>query len=623
MSKKELAFRSYVIADKFRSKITLPPILYLRKEFGSEWKLQVDNAKQYKFDNEPHVDYNVSSSKIQYGMYNATYDTEKIIDLQKDIIDPVLKNGFKKATSHFKILKMTARHGRFEVYSEYTSEYGYKSLSDKKDITNVEFLVKITKNGKSQGAIFVFFNSGRLRFSGGYIDGEPSEPSDLLNFMFGSFDTSKIKVNNTTGEFKVGYTLDLNTLYHLLDVPADSAAKYKGYTLTVSRKDTGSSQIYIKFKNTFTLVCSTNGTVQIEGADNIKKAFEVTTEFVKLLADMHIVKSATGKQVTKPKLTKTAQRMNMKPAPDVTRRGTSCPTERCPVPYSFDGHCQYADYYIKPNPQGQPCCYKKPQSTKYSREKIEAAFRKANVRIPSATRKLFELNEVANKHVNVGKNISNIRTYYNSSIGKDGKELGFKIDTRQCVRYTKVSLVDIARRMGIVGVSASMTKPELCELIQTRSKKIGVNKTNEVSGKLKVAVGKQAITRHDGDKIKIGKRVCETYDKDTIVMYAKKLGLKVTDGTKKDLCSSIGSFMNSKRTNLVAALTPPRAPPSKAKTEDERLRDRIEGVHGKVTNDNLRKLKADIKEYRRATKRTSTKGKVTNANINRFIKQLR
>ena len=621
MSKKELAFRSYAIADTFRSKITLPPILYLRKEFGSEWKLQVDKAKQYKIGK--GVDYNASSSKIQYGMYNATYDTGKIMNLQKDIIDPVLKNGFKKPTSHFKILKMTVRHGRFDVYSEYTSEYGYKSLSDKKDITNVEFLVKITKSGKSQGAIFVFFNSGRLRFSGGYIDGEPYEPAELLKFMVGSIDTSKIKVNNTTGEFKVGNTLDLDLLYHLLDLPSDSAAKYKGYTLTVSKKDTGSSPIYIKFKDAFTLVCSANGTVQIEGADNIKEAFEITTEFIKLLAEMQIVQSASGKQATKPKPTKAAQVLNMKPAPNVTRRGTSCPTERCPVPYSFEGHCQYADYYIKPNPQGQPCCYKKPQSTKYSREKIEAAFRKANVRIPSATRKLFELNEVANKQVNVGKNISNLRTYYNSSIGKDGKEVGFKIDTRQCVRYTKVALVDIARRMGIVGVSASMTKPDLCGLIQTQSKKLGVNKTSEVSGKLKVAVGKQALTRHTENKIKIGKRICETYDKDTIVMYAKKLGLKVTDGTKKDLCSAIGSFMNSKRNNLVAALTPPRAAPPKAKTEDERLRNLIEGVHGNVTNDNLRTIKAKIKEYRRATKRTSTKGKVTNENINRFIQQLR
>ena len=606
MSKKELAFRSYAIADTFRSKITLPPILYLRKEFGSEWKLQVDKAKQYQIGK--GVDYNASSSKIQYGMYNATYDTEKIIDLQKDIIDPVLQNGFKKATSHFKILKMTARHGRFEVYSEYTSEYGYKSLSDKKDITNVEFLVKITRNGKTQGAIFVFFNSGRLRFSGGYIEGEPSEPADLLKFMVGSVDTSNIKVNNTTGEFKIGYTLDLDTLYYMLNLPTDSAAKYKGYTLTVSKKDNGSS-LYIKFKNDFTLVCSANGTIQIEGADNIKKAFDITTNFIKLLAEMQIVQSA--------------QRMNMKPAPNVTRRGTSCPTERCPVPYSFEGHCPYADYYIKPNPQGQPCCYKKPQSTTYSRAKIEAAFRKANVRIPSATRKLFELDEVRDKQVNVGKNISNLRTYYNSSIGKNGKEVGFKIDTRQCVRYTKVALVDIARRMGIVGVSASMTKPDLCGRIQTQSKKLGVNKTSEVSGKLKVAVGKQAITRDIVDKVKIGKRICETYDKDTIVMYAKKLGLSTTDGTKKDLCAAIGSFMNTKRNNLVAALTPPRPAPPKAKSEDERLRNRIEGVHGNVTNDNVRKLKANIKDYKRATKRTSTKGQVTNANINRFIQQLR
>jgi hypothetical protein len=106
-------------------------------------------------------------------------------------------------------------------------------------------------------------------------------------------------------------------------------------------------------------------------------------------------------------------------------------------------------------------------------------------------------------------------------------------------------------------------------------------------------------------------------------MYAKKLGLKMTDGTKKDLCAAIGSFMNTKRNNLVAALTPPRAPPPKSQTENERLRNRIEGVHGNATNDNVRKLKANIKEYKKATKRTSTKGKVTNADINRFIKQLR
>jgi hypothetical protein len=185
-----------------------------------------------------------------------------------------------------------------------------------------------------------------------------------------------------------------------------------------------------------------------------------------------------------------------------------------------------------------------------------------------------------------------------------------------------VALVDIARRMGIVGVSASMTKPDLCNLIQTQSKKLGLNKTSEVSGKLKVAVGRQALTRHVGDKIKIGKRVCETYDKDTIARYASSLGLTI-DGTKKDLCAAIGSYMNTRRNNLVAALTPPRPPPPKAKTDDERLRNSIEAVHGNVTNDNLRALKAKIKEYKRATKRTSTKGQVTNANINRFIQQLR
>ena len=63
-----------------------------------------------------------------------------------------------------------------------------------------------------------------------------------------------------------------------------------------------------------------------------------------------------------------------KPAPEITRRGTSCPLERQPYPYSMQGKCLKDRCYVKPNPQGQPCCYKIPRTIKYSESKVKAVY---------------------------------------------------------------------------------------------------------------------------------------------------------------------------------------------------------------------------------------------------------
>jgi hypothetical protein len=46
------------------------------------------------------------------------------------------------------------------------------------------------------------------------------------------------------------------------------------------------------------------------------------------------------------------------------------------------------------------------------------------------------------------------------------KIVGDKIDSRQCLRYTKVALVDIARRLRLK-LPLKVTKPILCDLIKS------------------------------------------------------------------------------------------------------------------------------------------------------------
>jgi hypothetical protein len=313
----------------------------------------------------------------------------------------------------------------------------------------------------------------------------------------------------------------------------------------------------------------------------------------------------------------------MLPAPNVTRRGTTCPTGRCPEPYSFDGVCPGGNelFYVKPNPQGQPCCYKKPKNLEYSRAKVEAVYAKANIRVPNNVRRLFEFgNNTVNKNINVGKAVPDIVTYYNKTIGKNGKEVGFKIDTRQCSRYTKVALVDIAKRFGIASVPSTATKGVLCKMIQDASEKLHKNRTNDP----KVTVGRKAVVAA-GAKLRIGKRICDTYPRDVLVRYARELGIAVDNTwTKVQICSSIGKETNKLRVPVVAPakkVTKVLKAVNNLGTSNESILNSIKN-HGKplqVREDEaLRNIRAKIKNYLKVTKRL--KSKVTKEDIDKIKK---
>ena len=486
-----LLLRSYAVA--VQKKINLPTLTYVDQIAGS---LDITRSRakaiadEYikKFFKVPKFNLNQTMS-LYLGMFNATIDSGDLVNLN-DIKRTVQQKGFVEKTVdgiNIKPVKFQMGYGRFKRIFEYTSEYGNKNINKKHDPTYVQFLLKIQKGDKIQGASFNIYHTGRIRFSGGYLDGNEREVKALVKFISENYFPINLRlpitINNNTMEVKLGTDVRILGIYTTLDATT-GGARFDGYTLSatfepernrfITKQRKNSPFLYVTFKkgkdDKFGLVISRTGTVIIEGAKNIEQTIAVTRRFFTALKDSGLLEDppARKKNVSiKHKQSKLARRFNMKPAPEVTRRGTTCPKNRRPNPYSFQGACSSLSFYVRPNPQGQPCCYKKPKSIQYMRNRLENRYNRANVKVPNAVRKTFGIGgNTNNKENNIGRtSLNNLPITFNKSIGKNKKNpVGLKIGSRQCSRYSKVALVDIAKRKGIT-LPKKTTKPILCDLL--------------------------------------------------------------------------------------------------------------------------------------------------------------
>lgn len=552
--------RAYAIATS--GGIQLPSRTYL-DQIAAITNLSLSNvrelAKNYKEEEFETENFNLKQSDDLYlGMYNATTDYGRTVDLGK-IRDYVVENGFEEEQVDvftFKALKMSTRYGRFKKAFEFNKEYGARKTANVNNskLSSIEFIVKIKKGRKVQGASFNIFNTGRIRFSGGYIDGSPNEPISLVRYIEKivnlKLSDKPIKINNVTSEIKLGANIDVNQLHSLLDV-GEGLAKFGGYVLKstyeparnvfLAKAKKDSPFLYVSFGNKFTILLTKKGSLVIEGKEAPETRLPVVKRFVNFLKIAGILTPTRRNVVPSPKPSKIARRANNKPAPNVTRRGTTCPKESCPVPYSFQGKCPQGEgYYVRPNPQGQPCCYKVPKRLDYMRNKVAERYRRANVKVPENVRKLFGIGlNTNNKPTNVGRKApTNLRFEMN-------KELGFKIGSRQCMRFSKVSLVDMAIKLGIT-LPKKVTKPILCDLIAKH-----VQNKNLATKAVNVGNALPIIGRDN--KLRLGGRICTSYKRSTIVKYARELGVRgdvLNIGSKQDLCKAIQDRANAiKRKN--------------------------------------------------------------------------
>ena len=511
-------------------------------------------ADEYKREEFKPENFNLNQTDDLYlGMYNATLDYGRTVNPAK-VRDYVVEKGFKEEEVDgltFKALKMSTRFGKFKKTFEYNKEYGGRKVANVNNskLSSVELIVKIKKGQKIQGASFNVFNTGRVRFSGGYIDGSTNEPLALVKYVEKivnlTLSDKPIKINNVTSEIKLGANVDVAQLHSLLDVDT-GLARFGGYTikstyepvrnvfLTKNKKD--SPFLYISFGAKFTVLLTGKGSMVVEGPESPAVRLPVIKRFINFLKIAGILTPARRNVTPYPKPSKVARRANNMPAPNVTRRGTTCPKESRPVPYSFEGKCpQGQGYYVRPNPQGQPCCYKIPKRAEYMRNKVAERYRRANVKVPENVRRIFGIGFGTNeKSVNVGRKApTNLRFEMN-------KNLGFKIGSRQCIRFTKVSLVDMAIRLGVT-LPKKVTKPILCVLIakHVENKQLTAPVQN---------VGNALPVKGRDSKLRLGGRLCTSYKRSTIVKYAKELGVRGTvleTGTKEDLCKAIQDRANA------------------------------------------------------------------------------
>ena len=483
------------------------------------------------------VDLKVSPLSI--GLYNATIDTKSEIDI-KNILDKVKQHGLA-SESGMKVTEFTIRYGKFQTALTYTSEYGLVG-DESKPFVSADFQVKITKGNETKGASFSYYKSGKIRFSGGHLGNLEDEQKKLVEFFSKHYypisQKLPIVINNVTSEFKIGYPLKTSLVYDLFSDPYVPLA-FKGHTVVAKYNE--KKFLYMTFDDLFSVVIADTGVIQIQGTTKVEDAYRLAKEFFVALKanDFLEIVSLTKNQNTrlkKPKPTKISKRADNLPAPNITRRGTTCPVGRRPTPYSYEGKCSQAKCYIKPNPQGQPCCYALPKSMEYSRNKVANAFRKAGVKVPNTVRKEFGIGHATNNRpINIAnKRVAlKVRTFVNN-------KSGFKINTRQCLRYTKVALVDMATRLKIV-LPTKITKPILCDLIKKTSG-VAAN-TNKVGNKL--MSGSNATFR-------LGKRLCVTYPRETLVKFAQTLkGTVTADMKKSNICALIQQL--SKKTKAVAA----------------------------------------------------------------------
>jgi hypothetical protein len=114
-----------------------------------------------------------------------------------------------------------------------------------------------------------------------------------------------------------------------------------------------------------------------------------------------------------------------------------------------------------------------------------------------------------------------------------------KIDAKQCMRMPKSELVDLAKKMGVVGITTSTKKGEICEKIKKISGVKSATFRNTQKNKNVALVG-------SGNNFKVGRATCKGYSKTELLRVAGILKIKLDPKeTKTTLCKKIENARNA------------------------------------------------------------------------------
>ena len=554
-------------------------------------------SKNFYTRNVYHINSDIKNKSVQVTnpsliMFNAIvnkgFKSERKLELgmiAEDIAKnklPFEKHVYPNNGITIQVKKVIGRYGRLQPGFTITNAYAKTGTNIfNSSIFMLEFSVQLSFAKETVNAIVSLFTNGKIKISGGYLNQRAenvnneeyfeAQPELIREYIIDNYTNKEkflrnaIEFNNVVSEIRFNKGFNLTLI----------ASMTHGRDYTVKYNPELSSNMFIKHGD-FDYVISPRGVVKIQGLtehDDIEESYEFIVSFINSMIEFEKQQKPDAKgrikymlqnkgNVNKNRLIKQKNFDPTKPAPEITRRGTSCPLERQPYPYSMQGKCLKDRCYVKPNPQGQPCCYKIPRTIKYSESKVKAVYNRANVKVPENVRKIFNFGTGTNSKLNntSHKNLTNIVVKLNS-------KLGLKIGSRQCSRYSKVALVDIAHRLGLP-VTPSMDKPKLCELIQTVAKNI--TNTNNVTGAYAVKFKNQekvyVVTGDSLNTLKIGGRVAKTIKHADLSRFAFKLGARPPAGlTIAQLCKVIYDQMISLRPARKSPTPNPTPSPVKSK----------------------------------------------------------
>lgn len=442
----------------------------------------------------------VLMSPMKILTFNGTLDAKRTIDI-KALFSQIVLDARKIPS----IYEVTGRGGKFQALIKYTPQFGLNVISARASPNAVEIKLK-----DPQG-LLVIYKTGKIRLQGVSLD----DTFNVLHKFVPSVSKNDILMNNASAIF--GTNLKFKDLGRLPGVIYEQEI---------------SPFAYLRVKNPkCTLLITRQGLIHILGSGNLEESYNFARQYLEALDErLYFI----SQNVTEPKNFKNQSVIR-------GRKGTTCPKDRCPDPYSYDGKCPKPGYFVRPNPQMFPCCYQ--TKRKFNRKEVVKAYQNAGVNIPNSVRNLIGPNTPKSTNSNSNAN-ANLNTSYNA-------RGALKIGTRQCMRYTLQQLKVLAERMKI-DTTKLKTKSALCAAIQDRfparenapfKANFSLNGANyalvKKNGKLfinrRVPVkAHQTGTKSGAAGPRSGLRVCETILKEDLIKYAKALGFEVNSKMRKD-----------------------------------------------------------------------------------------
>jgi hypothetical protein len=411
----------------------------------------------------------LSLSGLNPGMFNATvnkdFDAESRVDLKYILNKTPLDRTALGGGLYIDTKEMVGYYGRFKTGFSHTREYGKKGNINEKFFT-VQVKFSITNGTETSGGTVNFYKNGKIRFSGGFVGkGEEivNQPELIRKFMVKKYTPGQSFLYNRFEYNNLSGQFRMNGVFKNM---ARLHANSMRYGFKSNYEPEISPMMYALYKG-HKYIIAKSGAIQISGASNpsaLNAAYNAASGFFSMLY-------AKGEIQLTSNVPKNMARKTV----TVRAKVSTCPKSRRPP-------CK-PGYQAKKNPQGDECCYKIPK-------------RKSTRKSPT----------------NNSKKI----TYDNDGTMRVGK--------KKCAALTKSTLLDVAKKMGVVGAKASNKKDKICGMIKNLD--LG-NSTFKVKGKS-----------------------CVSYKKDELIALALNNGVSVEDSdTVKTLCEKLKLSENKAKKN--------------------------------------------------------------------------